>query len=402
WTPAGPEPEYSTYYWVVEDNLVVISAEYFTQGTCQVTRLSAPETIEWSQSVQDCSFGEAGATGARHLDDLLWVAAVGQEMVLGWQDGRIVLPTGYQYQIFPDNIVLDGSGGSASSEVPLATGASATIRLLPESQYLLDFQEKWPEMAVVADSTGISLMDPSDGTIQWQTALGSEGYGYGAWDGADRVYGSNIEHIWAVDLTNGTLLWEVSEPIGASEGGWGFEVLPDGTLLLQAPSPDSWEVEARLLDPATGERLYSTSEFTVSRVFDGGVFSPTGEYFITHSENSIDRLDPYALTDFDVGPLPAGFPDCPVGMAPISWIEYTGGQVLICGSADGMFDVQAKTPAGDVPQPSELSFSGQEWEVVFTDGSIIKSASSLAKAQLTNADGKSEYLSAISWYNRVG
>jgi len=68
---------------------------------------------------------------------------------------------------------------------------------------------------------------------------------------------------------------------------------------------------------------------------------------------------------------PAGFPNCSPDMLPVSWTEFSDGQLLVCGSRSQDFAVQLDGPAIQDMQVMELTFTDDGYELRLNDRSFI-------------------------------
>ncbi|MCI4325663.1 MAG: PKD domain-containing protein [Thermoplasmata archaeon] len=98
--------------------------------------------------------------------------------------------------------------------------------------------------AAPSDSGTLFAIDPSNGSIVWQTALPS-GYPYAAVTVANGlVYVGAYGTEYAIDATYGTILWSVNVPVGNDV--YGEAVVADGRLYVPsgAPSQAAGEIQA--------------------------------------------------------------------------------------------------------------------------------------------------------------
>ncbi|MCL2803531.1 MAG: hypothetical protein FWD29_06220 [Micrococcales bacterium] len=145
-----------------------------------------------------------------------------------------------------------------------------------------------------------------------------------------------------------------------------------------------------------------------------GLFSsnstPTGQSSRsgTGADGALTVINPIPLDQRD-GSIddsavpPAGFMECSSGMEPVSWTSFSGGQLLICGSRGGDFEVMAKDDGGQTLSATVLTFTSSGCEVEFSDGSVMSVFLGGAVVTVAPSSGDSvTQVASQAWDQRTG
>jgi len=101
---------------------------------------------------------------------------------------------------------------------------------------------------------------------------------------------------------------------------------------------------------------------------------------------------PPELWNHDGSNVPVDAPDCPAGMTPLSWTDYSADSVLVCR---GSGDYSIATSAG--LHANRLEFTSGGYKVTFTDGSTVDASLDGALVAAATNNTTTVYVARESW-----
>jgi outer membrane protein assembly factor BamB len=424
-TEGQPEMRYSkeasTYQYAVGHDVFVA---YLMKGnlgydiTPQMALWDEPGHLRWHVPAVNQGQGDGRGSYLGLVDDLVYWEVPNAVTLFDAATGDEVSQGDCRATVFGGNHIACSaySGDLPAPTYPSATlssGATVTFTATPGYPlFFLDDDRPETILTTVDDGTALVAIDPANGRETWRVSGDFGRYTKAAWDGRDKVaITGDSGTVSVVDISQGTLLWQ---DLVASPGAQFFlprdpeaQFIDDQTIWVKLSFDDG-----RAYIAATGEVVWS-GPFVVQR---GGpvVDRPAEPIYVLHDPDGtswtfdyIARFDP-VLPGSSGRPsaatpaLPAGFPKCPSGLDPVSWIDYPGGLVLICGAVGKDFQVLARDAQGQEREAHTLTFTDGGYFIDFADGTTLRACLGGAVVVIESGNERSVKWAAETWHLLTG
>jgi outer membrane protein assembly factor BamB len=323
-----------------------------------------------------------------------------------WETGARLAPEQCpRASVWPGPLLAcrDGSG-DFPAQTKLSDGRAVTLVRGDPDWVPVEFASGHrPALGLMAGPGQVVAVDPATGEQAWSVDLEQANWPplEGDWDGLSLVALTHGDEsaagpAWQIDIAAGVVLWQNSEGMPCAHTcGRDVYQLGGGAALVSTGFTPGVETPSIRAFGAGGEVVWEESGVMVRSAplnADGAA-----EYLVVEGDGWVARWDPGDRRP-SAEALPAGgLPDCPGGLEPISWVEYSDGLVLICAAQDAGFAVLAERDGQDLTA-EVLTFTADGWEVEFADSARLVCSLWGALVTVITADAeRSAYLSSSAW-----